>query len=107
MPPPPQVEELLVHVRVLARGSRSAIKGVRDGRLQVKTTSPPVAGAANEDVIRQLAAEFGVPPSRVVLHRGATQRMKTFRILKPQRMPAYLGDLLPRNGHRTSAANRL
>jgi hypothetical protein len=98
MPPPLRVEELLVHVRVLARGSRSEIKGVREGRLQVKTTSPPVGGAANQDVIRQLAVEFGVPLSRVVLHRGATQRMKTFRILKPQRMPAYLGDLLSRNG---------
>jgi hypothetical protein len=98
MPPPLPVEELLVHVRVLARGSRSEIKGVRAGRLQVKTTSPPVGGAANQDVIRQLAAEFDVPLSRVVLHRGATQRMKTFRILKPQRMPAYLGDLLSRNG---------
>lgn len=91
------VDELLVHVRVLARGSRSEIQGVKDGRLQVKTTSPPVGGAANKDVMRQLAEEFGVPPSRVVLHRGATQRMKTFRIVRPQRMPAYAGDLLPRN----------
>jgi hypothetical protein len=98
MPPHLPVDELVVPVRVLARGSRSEIKGVREGRLQVKTTSPPVGGAANQDVIRQLAAEFGVPPSRVVLHGGATQRMKTFRILQPRRMPAYLGDLLPRKG---------
>jgi hypothetical protein len=92
------LDELLVHVRVLARGSRSRIQGVRDGRLQVKTTAPPVGGAANEDVIRQLAVEFGVPPSRVLLRRGTTQRMKTFRILRPRRMPDYIKDLLPGNG---------
>jgi hypothetical protein len=84
---------MLVHVRVLARGSRSEIRGVRQGRLEIKTTSPPVGGAANKDVIRQLAEEFGVPPSRVLLHRGASQRMKTFRILMPRRLPAYTIDL--------------
>ena len=88
--------EILVHVRVLARASRSGIH-VRDGRLQVKTTSPPVGGAANKDVIRQLAEQFGVPPSRVLLRRGAKQRMKTFRILEPRRIPAFVRDLLPPN----------
>lgn len=90
-------DEMLVHVRVLARASRSGIHGVRDGRLQVKTTSPPVGGAANKDVIRQLAEQFGVPPSRVLLRRGAKQRMKTFRILEPRRIPAFVRDLLPPN----------
>lgn len=87
------VDEVLVNVRVLARGSRSGIQGVRDGRLQVKTTSPPVGGAANKDVIRQLAEEFDVPPSRVLLHRGGSQRLKTFRIVRPGRLPEYAGDV--------------
>jgi uncharacterized protein len=87
------VEEVIVNVRVLARGSRSGIQGVKDGRLQVKTTSPPVGGAANKDVIRQLADEFDVPPSRVLLHRGASQRLKTFRILRPGRMPWYANEV--------------
>ena len=76
------VDELLVHVRVLARGSRSEIQGVRDGRLLIKTTSPPVGGAANRDVIRQLSEAFDVPP---------------FRVLEPRRMPPYAVDLLPQN----------
>jgi len=87
------VEEVLVNVRVLARGSRSGIQGVKDGRLQVKTTSPPVGGAANKDGIRQLADEFDVPPSRVLLHRGASQRLKTFRILRPGRIPWYANEV--------------
>jgi len=92
------VVELLVHVRVLARGSRNEIQGVRDGRLLIKTTSPPVGGAANRDVIRQLSQAFGVPPSRVLLHRGKTDRLKTFRVLEPRRMPPYAAELLPQNG---------
>jgi hypothetical protein len=91
------VDELLVHVRVLARGSRSEIQGVRDGRLVIKTTSPPVGGAANRDVIRQLSEAFDVPPSRVLLHRGKADRLKTFRVLEPRRMPPYAVDLLPQN----------
>jgi hypothetical protein len=87
------VAELLVHVRVLTRGSRSEIQGVRDGRLLIKTTSPPVGGAANHDVIRQLSEAFGIPPSRVLLHRGKTGRLKTFRVLEPQRMPPYAVEL--------------
>jgi hypothetical protein len=94
----PPVEELLVHVRVLARGSRSEIQGVRDGRLLIKTTSPPVGGAANRDVIRQLSDAFGTPPSRVLLHRGKTDRLKTFRVLAPRRMPAYAAELFPQDG---------
>jgi len=89
----PPVDEVLVNVRVLARGSRCEIRGVKDGRLQVKTTSPPVGGAANKDVIRQLATEFAVPPSRVLLHRGASQPLKTFRILRPGRLPEYANEV--------------
>jgi uncharacterized protein len=87
-------DEIMVYARVLTRGSRSEIQGIKDGRLQVKTTSPPAGGAANKDVIRQLAREFGVPPSRVLLQRGTTQRMKTFRILEPRRTPDYVKELL-------------
>jgi hypothetical protein len=90
------VAELLVHVRVLARGSRSEIQGIRDGRLLIKTTSPPVGGAANRDVIRQLSEAFGIPPSRVLLHRGKTDRLKTFRVLEPRRIPPYAVELFPK-----------
>lgn len=90
------IAELLVPVRVLARGSRSEIQGVRDGRLLIKTTSPPVGGAANRDVVRQLSEAFGVPPSRVLLQRGKTDRLKTFRVLEPRRIPACAAELLPR-----------
>jgi uncharacterized protein (TIGR00251 family) len=85
---------LVVPVRVQARGSRSEIQGVQDGRLRIKTTAPPTDGKANKDIIRQLAREFGVPPSRVELKSGAAQRNKTFVIANPEVLPSWLGDMI-------------
>jgi uncharacterized protein (TIGR00251 family) len=85
---------LVVPVRVQARGSRSEIQGVQDGRLRIKTTAPPTDGKANKDIIRQLAREFGVPPSRVELKSGAGQRNKTFVIANPEVLPSWLGDMI-------------
>jgi uncharacterized protein (TIGR00251 family) len=86
---------LLIPVRVQPRSSRSEIQGVRDGRLRIKTTAPPADGKANKDVIRQLAREFGVPPSRIALKNGASQRNKTFTITRPSIMPSWLGEVIP------------
>ncbi len=86
---------LIVPVRVQPRGSRSEIQGVKDGRLRIKTTAPPADGRANKDVIRQLANEFGVPPSRIALKSGASQRNKTFEISTPAVKPSWLRDLKP------------
>jgi len=86
---------LLVPVRVQARGSRSEIQGVRDGRLRVKTTAPPADGKANKDVMRQLAKEFGVSPSQVTLKSGTTKRNKTFVISRPAVLPSWLSEVNP------------
>lgn len=84
---------LIVRVRALPRGSRNEIGGVRDGRLQIKTTAPPADGKANRDLIRQLAKAFKVPPSRVELRSGATQCNKTFGIVAPVVLPAWFDEL--------------
>ena len=84
---------LVIPVRVQPRGSRSEIQGVKDGRLRIKITATPTGGKANKDVIRQLAREFGVPPSRITLTRGAAQRNKTFVISKPAVLPSWLREV--------------
>jgi uncharacterized protein (TIGR00251 family) len=84
---------LLIPVRVQPRGSKSAILGVVDGRLKIKTTAPPADGRANKDVIRQLAKAFGVPPSRISLRSGAASRSKTFLVDRPVVFPAWLEDI--------------
>lgn len=83
-----------IAVRVHARGSRREIQGVRDGRLCVRTTAPPVGGKANKDVARQLAREFGVPPSCVSLKSGATGRNKIFSISSPAVLPPWIAEVL-------------
>lgn len=90
----PGAREIVISVRVSPRGSRSEIIGVKDGQLRIKTTAPPTDGKANKDVIRQLAKIFKVPPSRVVLRKGAAARNKTFLIDSPRAIPDWAGEFL-------------
>jgi uncharacterized protein (TIGR00251 family) len=90
---PVSERKLVIPVRVQTRGSKSAIVGFENGRLRIKTNAPPVDGRANKDVIRQLAAAFGVPPSRVSLKRGARSALKTFVVENPARMPLWAADI--------------
>lgn len=85
--------DLVLQVRVQPRASRDALAPETD-RLRVRITAPPVDGAANEHLVRFLAREFGVPPSRVALVRGATGREKTLRIAAPARVPEPLAAVL-------------
>ena len=86
---------IVVAIRFQSRGSRSEIQGVKDGRLRIKTIAPPVDGKANKDVIRQLAKAFGVPPSRVTLKSGTSNRNKTFVISDPVVLPEWLWEVQP------------
>ncbi len=84
---------LQIPVRVQPRGKKGEIVGVVEGRLKIKTNAPPADGRANKDVIRQLAEALGVPPSRISLKNGATNRNKTFLVSGPTRFPAWLDDI--------------
>jgi len=68
-------------VRVVPRASRSAVAGVRGGRLMVRVTAPPVEGAANDAVLEVIADALGVPRRAVSLLAGETQRDKTVVIV--------------------------
>jgi hypothetical protein len=48
--------------------------------VQIRVTSLPVDGAANEAVLRLLAAALGLPPRDVTLLRGETARIKLIAI---------------------------
>ncbi len=48
--------------------------------LIVRVRERAIEGAANEAVIRAIAAHYGVAPSRVTLLRGATSRTKVFEV---------------------------
>lgn len=74
--------------RVIPRASRSEIVGELDGCLKVRISTPPVDGAANEEVVRFLAKAFGVARSGVSIVAGETSKTKRVRVVgaTPERL---------------------
>lgn len=69
-----------VDVRVTPRSSRSEIGVIREERVSIRVTAPPVDDAANAAVIDLLARATGAPRGSVRVVGGATSRMKTVEI---------------------------
>ncbi len=84
-------------VRVTPRASKSAVDGVRDGRLVVKVTAPPVDAAANDAVVALLADVLHVPKRTISIVLGATGRNKTIEVsgVAVEAIRARLSDILP------------
>ncbi len=80
---------VLLHVQPGAR--RTEIAGVHgagaQARLKVRVAAPPADGKANAELLRFLAAAFGVSLRAVTLLRGETSRQKTVQIAQPARRP--------------------
>jgi uncharacterized protein (TIGR00251 family) len=53
---------------------------MQNGMLKVKLTSPPVGGAANDELIRLFAKTFDVPRSQVEIVSGAAAKSKRIRL---------------------------
>lgn len=58
------------------RASKPGITVDADGTLKVRLRSPPVEGAANEELIAILAKAFGLPRRAVTIAAGAHARTK-------------------------------
>lgn|SRR5580765_2940129 len=67
-------------VRVIPRASRSGIAGVRDGALLIRLQSPPVEGAANEDLVQFVAKTFRIAKGAVAIVAGKHSRLKRVSI---------------------------
>ncbi|MFN7929447.1 MAG: DUF167 domain-containing protein [Blastocatellia bacterium] len=67
-------------IRAQPRASKSVIVGEVEGALKVRLAAPPVDGAANEELIRLLAAVFAVPRRAVTILSGATAKNKIVRL---------------------------
>jgi uncharacterized protein YggU (UPF0235/DUF167 family) len=63
-------------MRLTPRGGSDAVDGVVDGILHARVRAPAVAGAANEALIRLIAAELDVAKRNVRIVAGATGRQK-------------------------------
>lgn len=69
-----------IRVRVTPRGGRDAVVGGSAGALRVRVAAPPIAGAANEALVRLLARTLGVPRGAVRIVSGAAGRDKTVEV---------------------------
>jgi hypothetical protein len=67
-------------LRVMPRAPRTEVGAMRDGRLVVRVTAPPVDDAANRAVIELLADVLDAPRGSIRLVSGATARNKTVEI---------------------------
>jgi uncharacterized protein (TIGR00251 family) len=75
-----QGDAVVFRVRVTPRARQSHIGGLREGALKVALTASPVDGAANQALVKALAAALGVAKSDVVLVRGHRSRDKMLRV---------------------------
>lgn len=89
-PSVPDTAELLVvskdgaqriEIHAKPRASKSALRGVKGGALEVALAAPPVDGAANEELVRFLAAALGIARRDVRLLRGEGARTKLVEIV--------------------------
>lgn len=81
MPPiSPTATGVRLRLRIQPRASREEVAGVAGDAIRVRLTAPPVDGAANEALIRFLAARLGVPRSAVELVSGRAGRTKLVAI---------------------------
>ena len=69
-----------LRLRVQPRASRSELAGRHGDAIKVRLTAPPVAGAANEALLRFLASRLQVPLSALSLVAGGSGRSKVVAI---------------------------
>lgn len=69
-----------VRIRVQPRASRTELAGRLGNAYKLRVASPPVDGAANEEVIHFLARRLGVPRGSVEIISGWSGRNKLARI---------------------------
>ncbi len=76
----------IVDIDVVPGAPKTEIGRVNEwrGSLQVKLAAKPVEGEANEELIRFISEEIGVPRNSVKILRGGTSRHKIVEIDAPK-----------------------
>ena len=75
---PPTSATIDVHVQ--PRAKETEIVGMHGDAVKIRLRSPPVDGAANEELIRLLSKTLGVQRADVELVGGVSSRRKRIRI---------------------------
>ena len=70
----------LLELHVQPGAKSTSVVGEHGGRLKLKISAPPVDNKANVHLLTWLAAQLGVPKSKVRLVRGESSRQKTVAV---------------------------
>jgi uncharacterized protein (TIGR00251 family) len=71
---------ILLKIKVVPRSSRKGVSGVVGDALKIKVHSPPVEGAANEELIEILSEEFEIKKTAIRIIRGHSSKDKVIEI---------------------------
>ena len=74
---------MLVKVRVTANSRQTRVEEGADGSLKAWLKAKPVEGKANAELVKLLAAHFGVSTAAVRIIRGAGSRDKLVQVALP------------------------
>lgn len=82
-----------LQVHLQPRASRTEVVGLHGDAVKVRVAAPPVDGAANDELVRWLSRQLGVPKDAIVLKAGEGSRRKLIEItgLTPAEVAARLG----------------
>lgn len=69
-----------ITVHVVPRARATAIAGRHGDAVKIRLVSPPVEGAANDELVRFLAGRLGISRSAVTVVAGHTTRRKIVAI---------------------------
>jgi hypothetical protein len=75
-----QPDGVWLAIKLQPRASTNEIGDVMGNELRIKVTAAPVDSAANEALVRFLAATLDCARNKVELVRGLTSRHKTIRL---------------------------
>jgi uncharacterized protein (TIGR00251 family) len=85
--------DLVLRLSVRPGARHDAFVDIHGNRLRVQLAAPPVDGKANRQLVRWLAAEFGVKTGAVTIETGMHSRLKRVRICEPASLPGSISRL--------------
>jgi hypothetical protein len=75
--------QLYLRIKAIPGAPKTEVKGeMADGTLKIAVAAAPEKGKANQELIRFIAEEFGVPKAAVKIISGAAARIKLVKIIK-------------------------
>ena len=75
-----RADGVTIECRIQPRSGRTAIKGARDGILQISLNAPPIEGRANRALIELISKRLGVRKSSISIAGGEHSRNKVLFI---------------------------